>query len=142
VPLTWQLHEEPMMSAAAANGEGSRRAFPWTSRERFSCASTVGPDLGERRVAQRFPMFADTEEDGGSTPPAPTTPCLSRGFCTSLVPPMDEDRQRDVANGRESVSLLNQGVHSGPQLPAGAQTDVDLDLTVPGPPSVFPTRLL
>ncbi len=30
-------------------------------RERFPSRSTVGGDLGERRVAQRFPVFADTE---------------------------------------------------------------------------------
>jgi hypothetical protein len=36
-------------------------------------APTVGRDLGKRAAAQRFRWFADTEEDGGSTPPAPTT---------------------------------------------------------------------
>jgi len=35
---------------------------------------------------------------------------------------MDEDWQREVADGRESVSLFNQGVHLGPQLSAGAHT--------------------
>jgi hypothetical protein len=32
-----------------------RSAFNWTSRERFPFASTVGGDLGERLLAQRFP---------------------------------------------------------------------------------------
>ena len=39
-----------------------KRAFPLTSRERFPCACTVGGDLGKRVRAQRFPVFADTEE--------------------------------------------------------------------------------
>jgi hypothetical protein len=30
--------------------------------------------------------FADTEEDGGSTPPAPTTSAMSRAFVSLLVP--------------------------------------------------------
>jgi hypothetical protein len=54
--------------------ECRKRAFPLTSRERFPSASTVGPDLGERRVAQRFPVFADTEGVTGSNPVALTTP--------------------------------------------------------------------
>ena len=37
--------------------EVGKRAFPWTSRERFPSAPTVGDDLGERRRAQRFPVF-------------------------------------------------------------------------------------
>ena len=39
----------------SGNVEGER--FNWTPRERFPMTSTVGPDLGERRVAQRFPGF-------------------------------------------------------------------------------------
>jgi hypothetical protein len=54
--------------------------------------------------------FADTEGAGGSTPPAPTTPRVSRAYADRFVPPMEEDRQREVANGHESVSLFNQGV--------------------------------
>jgi hypothetical protein len=38
---------------------------------------TVEHDLREWSSAQRFPAFADTEEDGGSTPPAPTRPWLT-----------------------------------------------------------------
>ena len=34
-----------------------KRAFPLTSRERFPSGSTVGGDLGERHIAQRFPVF-------------------------------------------------------------------------------------
>jgi hypothetical protein len=37
--------------------ECRKRAFPLMSREHFPSASTVGPDLGKRRVAQRFPVF-------------------------------------------------------------------------------------
>jgi hypothetical protein len=37
--------------------EVGKRAFPLTSRERFPSASTVGGDLGERLLAQRFPVF-------------------------------------------------------------------------------------
>jgi hypothetical protein len=85
------------------------------------------------------PAVPDTEEDGGSTPPAPTTPCVTRAFVDHFAPPMDRDRQSEVADGRESVSLFNQGVHLGPQLSAGPHTSpaVDLDLR-PGPPLVSP----
>src|SRR5215211_5117206 len=51
---------------AAAEADGAKRAFNWTSRERFPPTSTVRADLGERRRAQRFPGFADTEEVTGS----------------------------------------------------------------------------
>src|SRR5215211_8421877 len=68
-----------------------RERFPGTSRERFPTASTVGGDLGERRLAQRFPVFADTEEVTGSNPVAPTTPHLSRDFADRLVPPRGAD---------------------------------------------------
>jgi hypothetical protein len=42
--------------------------------------------LPTRRRSPRSPEISDTEEDGGSTPPAPTTPALSRAFvsCSSL----------------------------------------------------------
>jgi hypothetical protein len=60
----WRLHR-PIGCIAAARGRDvtvterrqavGRRAFPWTSSERFPFGSTVGGDLGERRVAQRFP---------------------------------------------------------------------------------------
>jgi hypothetical protein len=54
--------------------------------------------------------------------------------------PMDEDRQREVADGRESVYLFNQGVHLGPQLSAGrlVQPKRRSRSTLPGPPSVSP----
>jgi len=68
------------MSAAAANAGGSKRAFNWTSTERFPGASAVEGDLGERRLAQRFRGFADTEEVTGSTPVAPTRMGLTRTF--------------------------------------------------------------
>ena len=44
--------------APYSGGDGvPKRAFPLTSTERFPSASTVGVDLGKRRVAQRFPVF-------------------------------------------------------------------------------------
>jgi hypothetical protein len=43
--------------AAAAESMCRKRAFNWTSRERFPSTSTVGGDLGERLLAQRFPGF-------------------------------------------------------------------------------------
>jgi hypothetical protein len=48
-------------------------------RERFPFASTVGADLGERRVAQRSLCFADTEGVTGSNPVAPTMKALTSG---------------------------------------------------------------
>jgi hypothetical protein len=62
-----------------------RRAFNRTSRKRFPCASTVRPDLGERRVAQRFPPFADTEGVTGSNPVAPTNRPLTSGNAVTLT---------------------------------------------------------
>jgi hypothetical protein len=41
---------------AECRQEVRKRAFPWTPRERFPSASTVSGDLGERRLAQRFPV--------------------------------------------------------------------------------------
>jgi hypothetical protein len=38
---------------------------------------------------------------------------VTRAFVDHFAPPMDRDRQREVADGRESVSLFNQGVHLG-----------------------------
>ena len=74
-------------------------------RERFATAPTVRRDLGEWRLAQRFPPFADTEEDGGSTPPAPTTPSVSRAS-GRYVPPMDWDRQRQVPRVGRALTCL------------------------------------
>jgi hypothetical protein len=113
-----------------------------TSRERFPSGSTVGGDLGEWLRVQRFPPFADTEEDGGSTPPAPATPHLSRASADRCGPPVDEDRQREVADGRESVSLFNQGVHLGSQLSAGRSYQPGSRSARPGPLPASPTRLL
>jgi hypothetical protein len=104
------------------------------------------PDLpfawGNARC-QSLPLsrfFPDTEEDGGSTPPAPTTPRLNRASAESFVQPRDGTHQREVADGRESVSLFNQSVHS-PQLPAGAPTSPGRSRsTLPGPASVSPTN--
>ena len=53
--------------------ELGKKAFSWTPTERFPSASTVGADLGERLLAQRFPPFADTVGVTGSNPVAPTT---------------------------------------------------------------------
>jgi hypothetical protein len=47
------------------------------ARRALNFTSTVGGDLGERRVAQRFPVFADTEEVTGSNPVAPTNSPLT-----------------------------------------------------------------
>jgi hypothetical protein len=52
--------------------------------------------------------FADTEEDGGSTPPAPTIPILSRAFVDQRVPTDGRDRRRGGVQRPESTSLLNQ----------------------------------
>jgi hypothetical protein len=39
----------------AAPARSAERASTWTARDRFPSASTVGGDLGERRLAHRFP---------------------------------------------------------------------------------------
>ncbi len=41
---------------------------------------------------------------------------------------MDEDRQREIADGGESVYLFNQGVHLVLSCQAAAQTSPDVDL--------------
>jgi hypothetical protein len=94
------LVETPLVETAAVAGSGggqsvsvdlatehslAKRAFPWTSRERFPSGSTVGGDLGERRRAQRSRLFADTEEVTGSNPVAPTnSPLTSANASTYL----------------------------------------------------------
>jgi hypothetical protein len=45
------------VDAVAPEWRWRKRAFPWTSSERFPSPSTVGGDLGERLLAQRFPVF-------------------------------------------------------------------------------------
>ena len=52
----------------------SKESAYWTPRERFPSTSTVGGDLENGAEHSGSRGFADTEEDGGSTPPAPTTP--------------------------------------------------------------------
>ena len=71
-------------------------------------ASTVGCDLGERRLAQRFPGFADTEEVTGSIPVAPTIALLSRAFADPAVQPMPWSRWRRRRHRQESTSLLTK----------------------------------
>jgi hypothetical protein len=44
----------------------------------------VRSDLGERLLARRSRGFAVTEEDGGSTPPAPTVSALTSLFVLDL----------------------------------------------------------
>ena len=52
---------------------------------------------------------------------------------------MDEDRQREVADGRESVSLFNQGVHLGPQSSAGlTRAQMSTSIYVQGHPQSPP----
>jgi len=83
-------------------------------------ACKAGMDLVKGRA------WPDTEEVTGSNPVAPTTPLLSRASADRFVLPMDGDRDREVADGRESVSLFNQGVHLGSQLSAGPHTSPDV----------------
>ena len=45
--------------------EVGKRAFPWTPTERFPSASTVSGDLGERLLAQRFPVVCVWETSYG-----------------------------------------------------------------------------
>jgi hypothetical protein len=44
----------------------------------LSCGNTLQP--GAVRGVASWPLPPDTEEDGGSTPPAPTVPTLSRAL--------------------------------------------------------------
>jgi hypothetical protein len=62
-----------------SGGIGGRRALNWTSREHLTSPLTVGGDLGERRLAQRFPVVADTEEVTGSNPVTPTNELPTSG---------------------------------------------------------------
>jgi hypothetical protein len=72
--MIWATYEykEGSFASRAVRSRPRKIAFNWTSGERFPCASTVGGDLGERLLAQRFPVFADTEGVTGSNPVAPT----------------------------------------------------------------------
>ena len=132
------------MFAATAELDLSKRAVNRTSRERFPSASTVGGDLGERRLVQRVPVFADTEEVTGSNPVAPTTLPLSKASADLSSHRWTKDRQREVADGRESVYLLTKVFTWVLSCQPAAHTspDVDLGPRSRGPPSVSPTRLL
>src|SRR5215216_5864282 len=74
------MQEAAMINAVNVKSGRFGRALNSTRGEHLASASTVQRDLRERRSAQRFPGFADKEQDGGSTPPAPTTPALSSAF--------------------------------------------------------------
>jgi hypothetical protein len=120
---------------------GSQRTTTVTTGSPSAQLTGTFPTTAGRRDPPRIP---DTEEDGGSTPPAPTTPRLSRASADLFVPSMDGDWQREVANGRETVKLFNQGVHLRPQLSAGRshQPGCRSRSTLPGSPWVSPTRHL
>jgi hypothetical protein len=79
-----------------------------TSRERFPSVSTVGGDLGERRLAQRFPVFADTEGVTGSNPVAPTTSALTRAFVDQRLPLLDRIRGEAGSSGRRALPCLTK----------------------------------
>src|SRR5215211_4925370 len=56
--IQWLVSAEgEVMPAAVGESRWRKRALNWASRERFPSASTVGPDLGERRLAQQFPRL-------------------------------------------------------------------------------------
>jgi hypothetical protein len=50
---------------------------------------------------------SDTEEDGGSTPPAPTVSLLSSAFVGLLIRTGGPDRPARTSTDRESTQLLN-----------------------------------
>jgi hypothetical protein len=62
-----------------------KRAFYWTEesvslpRLRSKTTWENGVEHGGSR------WFADTEEDGGSTPPVPTIPTLTRAYVAALI---------------------------------------------------------
>jgi hypothetical protein len=118
-------------TCSSGSVECRKRAFPLTSRERFPSASTVGPDLGERRVAQRFPVFADTEGVTGSNPVAPTTQPLTRGNANHqclLIGSRVRRRWNQPRTAVKSTLLVNRlgsGVPTRPHYrrPAGRPRD-------------------
>jgi hypothetical protein len=68
---------------------------------------------------------------------------LTRASAHRFVPPIDEDQQREVADGWESVSLFNQGVHLGPQLSAGrSRKPRSISIYAPRATLSLPTRQL
>jgi hypothetical protein len=148
---------------------GSRRAATGTRRDPKTCHQIVTDR--DRRSTQRtaaylgFPtgshnpqrlgippgncsVGSDTEEDGGSIPPAPTMPALSRAFVDLVVTPVDGICGRGRRSGRTALNCLTQGVHFGekPSLsaasrPPGAHPDVDQGPTPP-PDRDWPFRPL
>src|SRR5215204_5786758 len=71
----------------------------------LSCGNTLQP--GAARGVASWPLPPDTEEDGGSTPPAPTT-ASEQGFCRPSCLADGRDRRRGRVQRPESTSLLNQ----------------------------------
>jgi len=70
----------------------------------LSCGNTLQP--GAARGVASWPLPPDTEGAGGSTPPAPTIPALSRAFVGHLVLLTDRDQPREVSNGRRAFNCL------------------------------------
>jgi hypothetical protein len=94
-----------------------KRAFPFRIYGR--------PDLGKRRVAQRFPVFADTEEVTGSTPPAPTTPALNGPFGDRRVPLIAEIAAEAGPSGKRAVPCLTKVFSStGEVVPVPTEVEV------------------
>ena len=75
--------------------------------------------------------FADTEEDGGSTPPAPTTPAVTRAFALWLVPLVGGDCAARTSSVERALNCLTKGVlfgekQAGPAVDIGGRTSSGL----------------
>jgi hypothetical protein len=65
------------------------------------------------RRSPRSPEISDTEEDGGSTPPAPTIPTLSRAFEDLFVPLIHGSVGENGPTVSRALNYLTEGVHFG-----------------------------
>jgi hypothetical protein len=80
------------------NRGGSSESSGTDAFAHLRLSDDLSRSLTIRRSGRQRLVGSDTEEDGGSTPPAPTTPALSR--TSQLSSHHDEDWQREVADGR------------------------------------------
>jgi hypothetical protein len=100
----WRWSERPVR----AELELRKRAFPWTSRERFPLAPTGWQRPERTAPSTAVPrIFADTEEVTGSNPVAPTIPALTSGNAAGLFPSHGPQRPR------EHFTVLGSGLRRG-----------------------------
>ena len=92
------------------NHDGSLDGSGTDSRAHLRLSSDPSRSLPVRCTGRQRLVGSDTEEDGGSTPPAPTAEALSRSFVDHRVSLMDGIGGEAGASGRRALPCLTKGV--------------------------------